>query len=1075
MWTSSNEAVATVNDNGEVQTLAAGEATITATDASQPSLSASAQVRVRTISEDAGIELADTQVTLKVGETAPVKAYLAPSLKDRAVTWSVEPADLATVAADTDTRKATLTAGDHAGSGTLTATVTTEAGAAKTASIPVTVRSADADDFEISEDGVLVKYKGSATEVTLPDTVTSIGERAFASSTVESVTIPASVRSIGLEAFIYSSLKKITFVDDEAHPAQLTTIADRAFANTSLEAIELPRSVVTIGAEVFDYNSALTTIKLGPNVAADSVTSGYAETAALTSVEVDPANPNFESVDGVMYSKDHSRLILYPAAKNTGGAYTVLDGVATIAPKAFQKAGITSVTLPDSLRSIGDEAFRLSALTAVALPEKFETVGTCAFCSADKLARIDLGGTISLGGSAFESTSAKEGVNFRPELKRLTTIGDFAFSRTAQSSVVLPDSVTTVGEQAFSESTALTSFHIGAGVTSFAETALYNDRKIATLTVSADNPVYSAERNVLYRKAEDGLHLMLSPAANTLTDYTVRAGTVEIGASAFANNKTLTRVVLPEGLKVIGDDAFAGTTALTELVVPESVERSSGVVGNSLELVEYGSKVTSIRMEGSWVPMPRRIVVRGGVDGSFVYDGRPTNGRRQSAYFGEGMTRVSFGVDVPRVLVLPSTLTRLDLEPELSDEKKDDTHVYVAAAEGTSAWNVAKDALEAAGIDPSHLHTYTGASMTLSGAGIAEAGGAYTYAGEVGAPVDVTATVSDGIAGTQQVRAVQIGADGTETLVRDWTTVTDGGDRAAASSVTFPWTPSAADVSLRVQVRDASYLTSTLMVKLPGTPEPTPAPTPDPTPAPTPDPTPAPTPDPTPAPTPDPTPAPEPTPDPAPAPQGGQWVSDSTGWWYRYADGTYPTNQMVQIGGSTYRFGADGYMRTGWVSEAGTWFYHDASGAQASGWVKDGSSWYYLDPATGQMATGWILKGLTWYYLNPAGGAMATGWVNDGSSWYYMAPSGALTTGWLKDGGSWYYLSTDSGAMVTGWVQLGASWYYLQPGSGVMATGWVKLGDDWYYFNPSNGVMATGSQWIGWRSYRFADSGQLIS
>ena len=71
MWTSSNEAVATVNDNGEVRALAAGEATITATDASQPSLSASAQIRVRTISEEAGIELADTQVTLKVGETAP--------------------------------------------------------------------------------------------------------------------------------------------------------------------------------------------------------------------------------------------------------------------------------------------------------------------------------------------------------------------------------------------------------------------------------------------------------------------------------------------------------------------------------------------------------------------------------------------------------------------------------------------------------------------------------------------------------------------------------------------------------------------------------------------------------------------------------------------------------------------------------------------------------------------------------------------------------------------------------------------------------------------------------------------
>ena len=166
-------------------------------------------------------------------------------------------------------------------------------------------------------------------------------------------------------------------------------------------------------------------------------------------------------------------------------------------------------------------------------------------------------------------------------------------------------------------------------------------------------------------------------------------------------------------------------------------------------------------------------------------------------------------------------------------------------------------------------------------------------------------------------------------------------------------------------------------------------------------------------------------PTPAPTPQGGQWVSDSVGWWYRYADGTYPVSQTVQIGNSTYRFGADGYMRTGWVNEDGAWFYYDASGAQASGWVKDGSSWYYLDPATGQMVTGWILDGLTWYYLTPGSGAMATGWVKDGSAWYYMAPSGALTTGWVKDGGSWYYLSTDSGAMFTGGHWIGSTWYYF--------------------------------------------------
>ena len=221
----------------------------------------------------------------------------------------------------------------------------------------------------------------------------------------------------------------------------------------------------------------------------------------------------------------------------------------------------------------------------------------------------------------------------------------------------------------------------------------------------------------------------------------------------------------------------------------------------------------------------------------------------------------------------------------------------------------------------------------------------------------------------------------------------------------------------------------------------------------------------------DPTPAPEP----APTPQGGQWVSDSVGWWYRYVDGTYPVSQTVQIGNSTYRFGADGYMRTGWVNEDGAWYYYDASGAQASGWVKDGSSWYYLDPATGRMVTGWLLDGLTWYYLTPGSGAMATGWVWDGSAWYYMAPSGALTTGWVKDGGSWYYLSTDSGAMMKGWLQVGDSWYYLTPGSGAMATGWLKDGGSWYYLSTDSGVMYTGGHWIGWTWYRFADSGQWLS
>ena len=194
--------------------------------------------------------------------------------------------------------------------------------------------------------------------------------------------------------------------------------------------------------------------------------------------------------------------------------------------------------------------------------------------------------------------------------------------------------------------------------------------------------------------------------------------------------------------------------------------------------------------------------------------------------------------------------------------------------------------------------------------------------------------------------------------------------------------------------------------------------------------------------------------DPTPAPEAGQWLRDSNGWWYRYADGSYPSNGAVDIDGASYRFDASGYMRTGWVNEDGAWYFHHASGAQASGWVLDGLTWYYLDPTTGVMATGWVKDGERWFYLRPG--------------------SGALATGWLKESGAWYYLSTDSGAMMIGWLQRASGWYYLTPGSGAMATGWLKEGGAWYYLSTDTGAMYTGGHWIGWQWYRFADNGQWI-
>jgi len=728
------------------------------------------------------------------------------------------------------------------------------------------------EDFEIDKNGVLTAYTGTATEVTIPDGVTEISTEAFDNAQLTKLWIPASVRVIGDDAFVSQELKELTFQDDKEHPSQLTTIGDRAFQSTTLKTLTLPGSVVTIGYNAFAGMSGLTSIRLGANVGADQLVAAFVGTSALTSIEVDAANTNYASVDGVLYSKDHSHLISYPQAKNTGGAYAVVGGVTQIDDYAFAGATIATVTLPSSARTIGDYAFESSRLTSVTLPDSLETIGSWAFSNASSLTRVDLGGTTTVSDNAFLNDRALTEVNMRPELGRLTAVGD---------------------------------------------------------------------------------------------------------------------------------DAFGGCTKLTSLVVPASVTSFEGVSNTGVDTLELGDRVSNVRMVTRGVRNVRHIVVRGGVDGEFYSEGRASNGRPESAFFGEGMTTFSFWSETPRVIVLPSTVTSLQLDEEADADTKANTTIYVAGAKGSQAWKTVKAAMDSAGYKTANLLEYSAPTLALSGTGVAEAGEGYALNAGLGAPTTVTVTATGGTQDVREVRFVQVGPGHAETVLQDWSAL-------ASRTASFVWTPTSATVGLRVDVRDASYALHSTRLSVGSSP--------------------------------------------APEPQTGGWKQDARGWWYVNADGSYPKDQALTIGGTVYRFDASGYMRTGWVKDGGSWYYHTGSGAQASGWVKDGSSWYYLMPS-GAMATGWLKDGGSWYYLDPSSGAMATGWLKDGDSWYYLNGAGDMATGWLKDGASWYYLNLSSGAMAAGWLKDGASWYYLDPSNGAMATGWLQISGTWYHFSTSGQLI----------------------
>ncbi len=101
-----------------------------------------------------------------------------------------------------------------------------------------------------------------------------------------------------------------------------------------------------------------------------------------------------------------------------------------------------------------------------------------------------------------------------------------------------------------------------------------------------------------------------------------------------------------------------------------------------------------------------------------------------------------------------------------------------------------------------------------------------------------------------------------------------------------------------------------------------------------------------------------------------RWVEDSTGWWFRHAEGSYTKNGWEEINGVWYRFGSDGYMLTGWQYIDGRYYYLSKSGAMKTGWVKVGEDWFYLNNSGQMYENAWHQEGDTWYWLK-AGGYMA--------------------------------------------------------------------------------------------------------
>ena len=220
--------------------------------------------------------------------------------------------------------------------------------------------------------------------VVIPNSVVSIGSSAFARcSGLTSVTIGNSVTSIGSDAFsACSSLTSVTI------PNSVTSIKGWAFSGcSSLTSITIPNSVTSIGYGTFMDCTALTSIMI-PNSVTSIDDAAFSGCSSLTSINVEVNNPNYCSIDGVLFNKNKTTLIRYPGGKS--GFYTIPNSVTWIGEGAFSRCtSLTSVTIPNSVTSIGDAAFyECSSLTSVTIPNSVTSIGSSAFAYCSSLTSI---------------------------------------------------------------------------------------------------------------------------------------------------------------------------------------------------------------------------------------------------------------------------------------------------------------------------------------------------------------------------------------------------------------------------------------------------------------------------------------------------------------------------------------------------------------------------------------------------------------------------------------------------------------------------------------------------------------
>ena len=520
--------------------------------------------------------------------------------------------------------------------------------------------------------------------------VTSIGDGTFSyCRSLSSVTIPNSVILIRSNAFYYCTALCSVII-----PEQITTIEYNTFGWCySLTSITIPNSVRSINEMAFSGCSSLTTVTLGSSVK-QIQPSAFTSCQALTNVyclaEDAPIIANtvfdvysiekailhvpassieaYKATEPWMYFKDIVALNadaveidgiyynLFPSSKeaevtnllsdNYAGSLDIpasvtFEGVeysvSSIGDFAFLSCSdLTSVTIPSSVKSIGYDGFSgCSGLTSISIPSSMKSIGFSAFIGCKNLDSVSFSDFASWCSIDFASSSSNPLCNggrlyVNGELiedlvipNSVTSIGDYSFTDCGSiTSVTIPNSVTSIGKESFGGCSNLMSITIPNCVETIDDSAFNDCENLHTVNISdiaswcsidfasyTSNPLYYGGN--LYVNGELIVNLTIPNSVTsigkyafcgcTLTSVTIPGSVTSLEEVVFYNCRKLASVTIGDGVTSIGYGTFSYCRSLSSVTIPNSVvsignyaftccsSLSSITIPNSVDSIGYGA------------------------------------------------------------------------------------------------------------------------------------------------------------------------------------------------------------------------------------------------------------------------------------------------------------------------------------------------------------------------------------------------------------------------------------------------------------------------------------------------------